>query len=127
MILDNVPVNLYIDGGTDFSRSFNLTNYDKTPRDITDGVITARMARHPSAIIAHLSTSEEVVPNFIDLDASVVDGEGGVYSIGVPATTSGGLQEGKYVYSVVMELNGKKEKLIDGLIFVDPACASYSK
>ena len=125
MILDNVPVNLFIDAGTDFNRIFTLRNYDKSPRDITGGVIKARMAPHPSAIIAHLSTSEEVVPNNIDLEGTVVDGEGGTYSLGIPADTSRGLTEGKYVYNVVMELDGKTEKLVDGLIFVDLSFASF--
>ena len=125
MILDNVPVNLFVDAGTDFSRSFYLTNYDKSPRDITGGTVSARMAQHPTALIAHLSTSEEVVPNFINLNASVVDGAGGHYSISIPADESGKLREGKYSYSVVMELDGKTEKLVDGLIFVDVAFASF--
>lgn len=127
MIIDQVPVHLFLDAGTDFSKSFYLTNYDKSPRDISGGVVTARMAKHPTAIVAHLTTSEDIVPNFIELDASVVDGAGGHYSIGLSADRSLPLREGKYVYSVVMKLDGKTEKLMDGLIFVDVAFASFHK
>ena len=48
-----------------------------------------------------------------------MDGPGGVYSISLPAETTEKLEEGKYVYSVVMEDgDGDLIDTADGLAFV---------
>jgi len=125
MILDNVPVNLTMSAGVDFSHTYYLTNYDKSPRNIEGCEVSAYMAKHPGALTAHLSTSTEPVYNMIKLDATIVDGAGGEYSISLPSTGTKQIYEGKYVYNVVMtNPDGSSEKLVDGLIIVGMSFAA---
>jgi len=125
MILNNVPVNLTMSAGVDFSHTYYLANYDKSPRNIEGCEVAAYMAKHPGALVAHLSTSTEPVYNMIKLDASVIDGPGGEYSISLPSTGTTQVSEGKYVYNVVItNPDGSSEKLVDGLIIVGVSFAA---
>ena len=127
-ITDNVPVNLNMTAGVDFSHTFSLRNYDKTPRDISRNVVAAAMAKHKTSIIAYLSTSEAKVWNMIQLDAVVSSGVNGEFSIFLSSDKSSGILEGKYMYDVTMtNPDGTIEKLVDGLIFVDNSISSIHK
>ena len=127
-ITDNVPVNLNLVAGVDFSHTFSLRNYDKTPRDISRGVISGAMAKHKTSIIAYLSTSENKVYNIVKFDASVSSGVRGEFTIYLNGSKTTGLLEGKYMYDVTMvNIDGSTEKLVDGLIFVDNSISSLHK
>ena len=125
---DNVPVNLTMTAGVDFSHTFRLRNYDKTPRDITRCVLSAALAKHKTSIIAYLSTSEDKIYNYVKLNTAVSSGVNGEYTISLPAPDTTGLYEGKYMYDVTMvNPDGSIEKLVDGLIFVDNSVSAFHK
>ena len=53
------------------------------------------------------STRDEPVYKIIPFTTSVVDGNGGVYSIGLTCSQTNKIEEGKYVYNVVLvDVNG---------------------
>ena len=116
-------VNIAINAGCDFRQEFSLAEADKTPLDITGGKFIGALAKHPNAIIAYLSTSEEPVYNIVPFTTSVVDGVGGVYSIGLTAAQTCLLEEGKYVYNVVMNTGGVITEVVSGLAFVQTSLA----
>lgn len=127
-ITDNVPVNLTMVAGVDFSHTFSLRNYDKTPRDISRNAVAGAMAKHKTSIIAYLSTSTEKVWNSIHFDAVVSSGVNGEFSIFLSADKTSGILEGKYMYDVTMtNPDGTIEKLVDGLMFVDNSISSFHK
>jgi hypothetical protein len=127
-ITDNVPVNLTLVAGVDFSHTFSLRNYDKTPRDISRNTVAGAMAKHKVAIVAYLSTSTDRVWNVVQFDAVVSSGVNGEFSIFLPAERTSRILEGKYMYDVTMKNpDGTIEKLVDGLIFVDNSISSFHK
>jgi len=118
-------VNIQITSGCDFRQEYTLGNPDLSPKVITGATFKAALGKHPEAIKAYLSTSEEPVYNFIPFTTSVVDGTGGIYSIALTATQTSKLHEGKYVYNVVLEdVNGTITEVISGLAFVEKAFAT---
>ena len=118
-------VNIQVNAGCDFRQEFTLGNPDLSPKVITGAKFLGAMGKHPEAIVAYLSTSEEPVHNFIPFTTSVVDGEGGVYSIALTAAQTSKLHEGKYVYNVVLEdVNGTRTEVVTGLVFVEKAFAT---
>ena len=118
-------VNLQINAGTTFKQNFYLTNPDKSPTNITGYVFYARIAKHPSAMVATESTRDNPVYNYIPMTATVVDGVGGVYCLYMSSKQTAKLSEGKYCYSVVaQDRNGNKSEVVDGLVFVERGFAS---
>ena len=81
------------------------------------------MAKHTGAVNAtNTSTSTSKVYKAIPFQTSIVNGTNGQYSISLPASTTTKLEEGKYVYSVVLEdAAGDKTEILSGLVFVHPA------
>jgi len=127
-ITDNVPFNLTMVAGVDFSHTFSLRNYDKTPRDISRNTVAGAMAKHKVAIVAYLSTSTDRVWNVVHFDAVISSGVNGEFSIFLPAEKSSRILESKYMYDVTMKNpDGTIEKLVDGLIFVDNSISSIHK
>lgn len=113
-------VNININAGSDFSQTFYLTNPDKTPQDLTGCKIYGQLAKHSKAIIAHESTSDNPVYAAIPFEGSVTNGTGGEYTLSLPNSVTNTLNEGKYVYSVIVQdVNGTKNKVMNGLAFVD--------
>ena len=118
-------VNIQITAGCDFRQEFTLANPDLSPLALTGAKVHGAMGKHPEAIKAYLSTSEEPVHNFIPFTTTVVDGNSGIYSIGLTAAQTTQLNEGKYVYNVVLEdVNGILTEAVSGLCFVEKAFAT---
>tara|TARA_A100001015_G_scaffold29806_1_gene33220 strand:- start:7277 stop:7657 length:381 start_codon:yes stop_codon:yes gene_type:complete len=115
-------VNISISAGADFQQEFVVTNPDFTPIDITGFTFLAKLAKHPTAIDAAVSTSGVPVYDFVSFDTSVVDGKAGKYAITMGAAKTSLLEEGKYLYNVVLvNNNGEKSPAVNGLVFVDVA------
>ena len=75
-----------------------------------------------TAIDAAASTSGSPVYKYIPFSTNVVSGADGLYSLTMLSNETSKLQEGKYVYNVVMtDLDGEKSNLIGGVAFVDVA------
>jgi hypothetical protein len=125
MNFNQIPVNLTLSAGASFSKSFVVRNDDYSPRNLERTVIKGSMAKHPGALNADLSTSDDPVYKVFPLDISVPNGTNGEYFIGMASENSKLIPEGKYVYNVVMtNIAGEVENLMSGLIFVDSAFAS---
>ena len=115
-------VNISVAAGTDFTQEYTVTNPDNSPVDITGYKFFANLAKHPTAIDAAVSTSGSPVYTYVPFTTLVVDGKKGLYSITLTTAQTSKLEEGKYVYNVVMQdLNGEKSNVIGGLAFVDVA------
>ena len=115
-------VNISVAAGTDFTQEYTVTNPDNSPVDITGYKFFANLAKHPTAIDAAVSTSGSPVYKYVPFTTLVVDGKRGIYNITLTAAQTSKLEEGKYVYNVVMQdLNGEKSNVIGGLAFVDVA------
>lgn len=116
----NHTVNLVCTAGAGFSQNFYLTNPDKTPMDITGCKITGGFAKHPGAVNAVCTTSEEVVWNSVSFTGTIADGVGGVYNLSLNPEDTRGMEQGKYVYSAVMEdVNGSTNRVVHGILFID--------
>ena len=115
-------VNITIAAGADFTQEYTVTSPDNLPVDITGYKFSANLAKHPTAIDAAVSTSGSPVYKYIPFVTNVVSGTDGLYSLTMLANETSKLQEGKYVYNVVMtDLDGEKSNLIGGVAFVDVA------
>ena len=118
-------VNLQVTAGCDFRQEFTLTNPDLTPKVITGATFKAGLSKHAVSIVANESTRDKPVYNIVPFTTSVVDGNGGVYSIALTAAQTQKLQEGKYVFNVVLEdVNGYVTEVVSGLAFVEKGFAS---
>ena len=96
-------VNINVSAGVDFNQEFVIQNPDGSPVVITECTFAANLAKHPTAVDAAVSTSGTPVRTYVPFTTSVVDGVGGKYSIALTPTQTAKLQEGKYVYNVVMQ------------------------
>ncbi len=115
-------VNITIAAGADFTQEYTVTSPDRLPVDITGYKFSANLAKHPTAIDAAVSTSGSPVYKYIPFVTNIVNGEDGLYSLTMLANETSKLQEGKYVYNVVMtDLDGEKSNLVGGIAFVDVA------
>ena len=115
-------VNITIAAGADFTQEYTVTSPDSLPVDITGYKFSANLAKHPTAIDAAASTSGSPVYKYIPFFTNVVSGADGLYSLTMLSNETSKLQEGKYVYNVVMtDLDGEKSNLIGGVAFVDVA------
>tara|TARA_B100000073_G_C23674459_1_gene549970 strand:+ start:781 stop:1179 length:399 start_codon:yes stop_codon:yes gene_type:complete len=113
-------VNIVITAGVDYNQQFTLTNPDKSPLDITGYTFTGNVSKYPRSKDALLSTAEEPVYIRYPLTTRVVNGVGGIYQISMEADETNKLQEGKYIYSVVMrDGNGELSEAVQGLAFVE--------
>ena len=115
-------VNITVSAGVDFTQEYTVTSPDNVPVDITGYKFFANLAKHPTAIDAAISTSGSPVYTYVPFTTLVVDGKKGIYNITLTSAQTSKLQEGKYVYNVVMQdLNSEKSSVVGGLAFVDVA------
>ena len=87
-------VNIQVTAGCDFRQEFTLSNPDLTPKVITGATFKAGLSKHAVSIVANESTRDNPVYNIVPFTTSVVDGNGGVYSIALTAAQTQRLQEG---------------------------------
>jgi len=120
-------VNINISAGVDFNQEFVIQNPDGSPVVITECSFAANLAKHPTAIDAMVSTSGTPVYKYVPFSTSVVSGTGGKYSIALTSSQTSKLEEGKYLYNVVMtDINGETQNIMAGLAFVDVAFGALS-
>ena len=120
-------VNINISAGADFTQEFVITNPDASPVDLTGSSFEAALAKHPTAIDAAVSTSGTPVYKFVKFTTNVVDALKGTYSLTLSTSQTSKLEEGKYVYNVVMvDVNGNKSNVMAGLAFVNVAFGALS-
>lgn len=114
-------LNLSISAGANFSQSFNISNADSSVADLAGQNVIARMAKHPSAIDALASTSTTPVFDYIQFSTNIVNASIGQCVISLTAEETAQIQEGKYVYSVLLDDGqGTCVEILHGLVFVRP-------
>ena len=117
--------NLEMRAGCDFYQEFYLTNPDLSPMDITDVTFHGTLQKHPGAVDANSENSD---PAYIKFTTEVVDATGGIYAIKLDRSSSIDLDEGKYVYDVVMvDSDSRFIPANSGLVFVDKSFAYYEE
>jgi hypothetical protein len=120
-------VNINVSAGADFTQEFIINNPDASPVDLTGSTFFANLAKHPTAVDAMASTSGTPVYKYVTFTTKVVDALKGRYSIALSIAQTSKLEEGKYVYNVIMQdVNGDKTSVMSGLAFVDIAFGALS-
>jgi len=113
-------VNLTLSAGASFYKEFYLTNPDRSFMDISDCAFYAKLAKHADALNVIESTSTTPLWKYVDFVVSVVSAAKGIYSISLTPEITEKLEEGKYVYTVMMkDGNGTLTPVHNGLVFVD--------
>ena len=114
-------LHLNISTGTTFSQSFSVFNEDLSSKDLTGYTVSARLAKRAGAYDALASTSATPVFNYSSFTTAVTDAAGGVVVISLTAAETAALEEGKYVYSVLLDDgNGTITEFTHGLVTVRP-------
>ncbi len=111
--------NIQIAAGTDFYQEFHLTEQDLSPLDISDMTFAASMRKHANS--KNVLESSGAADAGIQFETSVVDGKLGIYSISLPRAKTLEIEEGKYVFNVIMKTLNEEEFIdtLSGLVFVD--------
>ncbi|QIN96877.1 hypothetical protein [Synechococcus phage S-N03] len=113
-------LNLQMSAGTTFSQTFSVTEPDGSPTNIAGYTFYAKLAKHEGSLNAEESTSTNPVWRNVAFTTAITDAAGGKYSISMDSTVNVKLEEGKYVFSIVMEDTGSvRTEILAGLVFVD--------
>ena len=106
--------------GGSFNQSFFLANPDFSATDLTGCLVFGAIAKHPNALDALQEGDKTTAATLFE--TSIPDPQSGHYAIALDPLETAKLEEGKYVYSTVMD-NGQGEfvEVNSGLIFVDRA------
>lgn len=99
-------VNLVIEKGTTFSTSFKLKK-DGAPLDLTGYTISSKMRKHYSASSSYTFTSSAVAPL-----------SSGMVNVGLAKSITSTIPVGRYVYDVLITINGTTTKVIEGNVLV---------
>ena len=111
--------NLNISAGTSFTQSFSVTNEDLSATDLTGYTVSARLAKRAGAYNALTSTSTTPVFKFTNFTTAVTDATTGAVSISLTDAETAALEEGKYVYSLLLDdNNGTVTEFAHGLVTV---------
>lgn len=100
--------NIYIDQGTTFNMSLNVTDQNGDPKDLTEYTVAAQLRK------SYYSSSA------VDFTAEVSLPANGEVTISLTADQTDALKAGRYVYDV--EIAGPDEtlRIIEGIVVVNP-------
>ena len=113
-------VNIVITSGTDFNQSYWMANPDFTATDLTGCKVFGAIAKHSNALNALQEGTKTT--NAITFGTSLPDAAAGHYAISLDALETDKLEEGKYVYSVVIQFpDDRIVEATSGLVFVSKA------
>jgi len=101
--------NIYIDQGTTFSMTINLTNLDGTAKDLTDYTVAAQMRK------SYYTNSYTAFTTEVDGDA-----EDGTVSMSLTAAQTSALKAGRYVYDLEATSSEETIRVIEGIVTVTP-------
>ncbi len=99
--------NIYLDQGTTFDFSFNLTNVDGTAKNLTNYTIFAQIRR------SYYSSTK------VDFTTAKVSLEGEI-TISLTANQTAALKSGRYVYDVEIQSNQETLRVLEGILTVNP-------
>ena len=111
-----VPIELTIDRGEDWQVSFNLRNDMGSYINLSGHTIVGKMSRNFTSVTKY------------SLNAQITDASTGLIKLSMPneggqlVTKTQDLKPGRYVYNIfVTDPSGNTEKVIDGIIIVNPS------
>lgn len=112
-------VNIAIGAGAEFYQEFTMTEVDFSPMSLVDLSARATLAKHSNSVDVVNSTSDLSKKNVVVFETMIADADNGIISIYMNASKTRELEEGKYVYSVVVknEVNDIMQ-VVSGLAFV---------
>lgn len=101
-------VNIVIEKGTDYQEVFTVNNPDGSPLDLTGHSGVSKIKKYPE------STSST------SFNVGIVSAAGQVV-VSLANTITSSLSPGRYYYDViVIASTGKKTKVVDGMVIVNP-------
>ena len=101
--------NLIINAGASFSQTFNLSNTtDGSALDLSEYSVTAQMRKHA------VSSAKS------DFSTSIIDATQGSLSLSLTSDQTTSLKPGRYVYDVIITVNGTstKTRVVEGNVLV---------
>jgi len=100
--------NIYIDQGSTYSMSLNVTDQNGDPKDLSQYTVAAQMRKSYYANTA------------IDFDAEITYPLDGELTVSLTSATSADIKPGRYVYDI--EITGPEETLrvVEGIVVVNP-------
>lgn len=102
-------VNIVIEQGTDYQEVFTVKNPDGSPLDLTGHTAVAKIRKFPD------STSST------SFNVGIVSAAGQVV-VSLANTVTDDLKYGRYYYDVIVISSiGKKTKIVDGMVLVNPS------
>lgn len=100
--------NHYIDQGTTFSFSMNVSDPFGGALDLTNYTVSSQMRK------------SYYTNTYIDLNASVSSPTDGEVSLSLTATESSAIKAGRYVYDIELVGNNETMRLLEGIVIVNP-------
>lgn len=112
-------VNISVGAGAEFYQEYHLANTDLSPMNLTGISVRGTMAKHSNAVDVVNSTSTLTHKDVIVFKSDIVSVEGGVVSAYLTPQETEKLEEGKYLYSIILKNNdGDVFEAVNGLAFV---------
>ncbi len=100
--------NIVINSGSDFSQSFVLEGSDtNSAYDLTGYTASSQMRKYAGSSTAINFTAQIFAPANL-----------GKISISLTSTQTSNLKPGRYVYDIIIEKEGLKTKVIEGMVLV---------
>lgn len=102
-------VNIVIEQGTDYQEVFTVNNPDGSPLDLTGHTGVAKIRKFPES-----AASTPFTVGIVSAAGQVV--------VSLANTTTTNLKAGRYYYDVIVTSSaGKKSKVVDGMVLVNPS------
>jgi hypothetical protein len=105
--------NLYVDQGTDYTVEINAFSPDGSEFTIDD---TQTIASKAKKVYSSTTTAFE-----IDVIVDVGDGDTNNLVLSIPADRATSVTPGKYRYDVIVDDDGTKTKIVEGLLTLRPS------
>lgn len=103
-------VNIVIEQGTDYEEVFTINNSDGTPLDLTGHTGVVKIRKFPESV------------SYTPLNVGIVSTAGQVV-VSLANTLTNALKFGRYYYDIIIisSVTGKKTKVVDGMVIVNPS------
>lgn len=102
-------VNIIINQGTDFSRSFAIINLDRTARDLTGYTGNANLKK---SLVSDINTQFSV---------NIYDPANGIIEISLTNDQTSNISFGRYLYDILITSNtNAKERVVQGIVELSP-------
>jgi hypothetical protein len=100
--------NIYIDQGTTYSLSLNVTDQNGDLKDLSDYTVAAQMRKS-----YYTNTA-------IDFDAEITYPLDGELTISLTSENSSDIKAGRYVYDIEITGEGETLRVLEGIVVINP-------